>query len=82
MSVSTIQFCSVNSKLAHVRWRKYQNPFLQAVVCVYEPKTALKAWQPNPEVLTIIPTALLFAKYEIMPGRLVKAVSERTIRCC
>ena len=36
----------------------------------------------SPEVLTIIPTALFFTKNEIMPGRLVKAVSERTIRFC
>ena len=37
---------------------------------------------PSPEVLTIIPTAMFFTKNEIMPGRLVKAVSERIIRCC
>ena len=36
----------------------------------------------SPEVLTIIPTAMFFTKNEIMLGRLVKAVSERTIRCC
>ena len=30
----------------------------------------------------IIPTAMFSTKNEIMPGRLVKAVSERTIRCC
>ena len=36
----------------------------------------------SPEVLTIIPTAMFFTKNEIMPGRLVKAVSERTIWCC
>ena len=37
---------------------------------------------PSPEVLTIIPTAMFFSKNEIMPGRLVKTVSERAIRCC
>ena len=35
-----------------------------------------------PRVLTIIPTAMFFTKNEIMPSRLVKAVSEKTIRCC
>ena len=37
---------------------------------------------PGPEVLAIIPTAMFFTKNEMMPGRLVEAVSERTIRCC
>ena len=36
----------------------------------------------SPEVLSILPTAILFTKNEITPGRLVKAVSERTICCC
>ena len=56
---------------AHLRWRKYQNSLLQAVVCVCEPKTAY-----NHSI------AMFFTKNEIMYGRLVKAVSERTIRCC
>ena len=70
MSVSTVQICSLNSKLARLRWRKYQN--------------SLQSFQviPSPEVLIIIPTAMFFTKNEIMPGRLVKAVSERAIRCC
>ena len=37
---------------------------------------------PSPEVLTIIPTAMFFTKNEIMHGRLVRAVSERTTRWC
>ena len=37
---------------------------------------------PSPEMPTIIPTAMFFTKKEIMPGRLVKALSERTVRCC
>ena len=36
----------------------------------------------SPEVLTIIPTAMFFTKVEIIPGRSVKAVSERTNGCC
>ena len=35
-----------------------------------------------PQVLTIIPTAMFFTKGESMPSQLVKAISERTIRCC
>ena len=45
-------------------------------------KLPCKPGIPRSEVLTIFPTALLFTKHETMPGRLVKAVSERTIRCC
>ena len=45
-------------------------------------KLPCKPHIPSPEVLTIIPTARFFTKNEIMPGRLVQAVSERTIRCC
>ena len=45
-------------------------------------KLLCKLGIPSPEVLTISPTAIIFTKNEIMPGRLVKAVSERTIRCC
>ena len=37
---------------------------------------------PSPEGLTIIPTAMFFTKSEKLPETLVKAVSERTIRCC
>ena len=37
---------------------------------------------PSPEGLTIIPTPMFFTKKDIMPGRLVKAVSERTVWCC
>ena len=36
----------------------------------------------SPKKLTIIPTAMLLTKNEIMPGRLLEAVSVRTIRCC
>ena len=43
-------------------------------------KLLCKPGIPSPEVLTIIPTAMFFIKNEIRPGRLVKAVSERTIR--
>ena len=45
-------------------------------------KTALQAGHPIPEKLTIFATAMFFTKNEIMPGRLVKAVSERTIWFC
>ena len=45
-------------------------------------KMPCKPGIPRSEVLTIIPTALFFTKNETMPGRMVKAVSERTIRCC
>ena len=45
-------------------------------------KLPCKPGFPSPEVLTIIPTAMFFTKNDIMPGRLVKTVSERTIRCC
>ena len=82
MSVSTLQNCSVNLKMARLRWRKYQYQFLQAVVCVCELKTALQAGNPKSEVRTIIPTAMFFTKNEIMPGNSVKAVSERTVWCC
>ena len=82
MSLSTIQICSVNSKLAHLRWRKYQNPFLQAVVCVCEFKTALQAGHPKSRSAHIHSNCNLFTINEIMPGRLVKAVSERIIQCC
>ena len=45
-------------------------------------KLPCKPGIPSPEVRKIIPTAMFFIKNEIMPGRLVKAVSERTIWCC
>ena len=45
-------------------------------------KLTCKPGIPSPEVLTIFPTAMFFTKNEITRGRLVKAVSERTIRCC
>ena len=45
-------------------------------------KLPYKPGIPSPEVLTIIPNAMFVAKNEIMPGRLVEAVSERTIRFC
>ena len=76
MSVSTVQICSVNSKLAHLRWWKYQNPFLQAVVCACELKTALQAGHPRSI------SAYNQSNCEKKPVRLVKAASERTIRCC
>ena len=82
MSVSTVEICSVNSKLARLRWQKFQKPFLKAVVCNANLKLPYKPGIPSPEVLTIIPIAMFFTKNEIMPGRLVKAVSEKIIRCC
>ena len=45
-------------------------------------KLPCKPGIPSPEVLKINPTAMFFTKNEIIPGRLVKTVSERTIRCC
>ena len=45
-------------------------------------KLLCKPGIPSPEALTIFPTAIFFFKNEIMPGRMIKAVSERTIRCC
>ena len=45
-------------------------------------KLPCKPGIPSQEVLKIIPTAMFFTKNEIKPERLVKAVSERTIRCC
>ena len=44
-------------------------------------KLPCKPGIPSPEMLTVIPTALFFTKNEVMPGRLVKAVSERSILC-
>ena len=82
MSISTVQTYSVSSKLAHLRWRNYQNSLLQAVVCVCEPKTALQAGHPKSRNAYNHSIAMFFTKNEIMYGRLVKAVSERTIRCC
>ena len=43
-------------------------------------KLSCKPGISSPEVLKINPTAMFFTKNEIMRGRLVKAVSERTIR--
>ena len=82
MSVSTVTICSVNSKLAHLRRRKNHNSFLQPLSASTNLKPPCKPGIPRPEVLTVIPTAMFFTKNEINPGRLVKAVSERTIRCC
>ena len=45
-------------------------------------KLPCKPCVPSPEKLTIISTAIFVTKNEIMPRRLVKAVSERTIRYC
>ena len=45
-------------------------------------KLPCKPGIPCPEVPTVIPTAMFFTKNEIMPEKLVKAVSERNIRCC
>ena len=44
-------------------------------------KLPCKPGIPCPEVLTIILIAMLFTRNETIPGRLVKAESERTIRC-
>ena len=82
MSVLTLQFCSVNSKLADLRYREYKNQLLQALVCNCDFKLPCKPGTPSPEVSTIIPTKIFLTKIEIMPGQLVKAVSGRTIRCC
>ena len=82
MSVSTVQICSVNSNLAHLRWRNPKKHFCKPSSASANLKLPYKPGIPSPEVLTIIPNAMFVAKNEIMPGRLVEAVSERTIRFC
>ena len=69
MSVSTVQICTKTH---------FCKPSSRSAIL----KLPCKPGIPSPLVLKIIPTVMFFTKNEIMPGRLVKAVSERTIRCC
>ena len=74
----------INTKV-HVslcQYQKYQIHFCKPSSASANLKLPCKPGIPSPEVLTIISTAKFFTKNKIMPGRLVKAVSERTIRCC
>ena len=56
-------------------------PFCKPLSLSANLKLPCKPGIPSPEMLTIFPNAKFFTKNEIMPGRLVKAVSERTMQC-
>ena len=81
MSVSTVQIYFVNSKWLLLDGESTNSHFCKPLSASANLKLPCKPGIPCPEVLTIIPTAMFFTKNEIIPGRLVKAVSERNIRC-
>ena len=82
MSVSTVQIYSVNQNWLNLDDESTNIHFCKPSSASANLKLPCKPGIQSPEVFTIMQTAMFFTKNEIMPGRLVKAVSERPIRCC